>query len=383
MDTNPVNLPNNSNSKYSFYFTTLLLLAIVFLFSLVIAIQSQSIQKGSQRLEQKVAEKTNINTTESVNDWNIYRNSVLEFEIQYPSGYFIQKGDSVIKISNSNEFEKNETALVITLQDLNNTNFYPTTDSEILNILDSLGYYQLAQKFNYRISGNYLGDPPWGYYQISFASQKTDAPDILITTRIHRSDQLSESEGGTKGKLANSAKQIIATFKFSEANTQEVNSKTYINSKYGFELMYPGNYFVSESNETTTMIADNKWKDELVHHPAIYLQIYATGLSVDEWVQEQIDKKIDSGYEICTIGCEMHSISEKADEVTIGGNIRALRYKEWGVSGGNTYTVVKKSANSKWLLVISDHTAGSRAPGETSVPRDIVEQMFSTFKFLN
>lgn len=78
----------------------------------------------------------------------------------------------------------------------------------------------------------------------------------------------------------------------------------------------------------------------------------------------------------------MHCVSATAKEIRIGGNIRALQYSVWGVSGGGDYIVAKKGDTSNWLVVIESHVAGARDPGEESVPKDILDEMLSTFRFL-
>ncbi len=158
--------------------------------------------------------------------------------------------------------------------------------------------------------------------------------------------------------------------------------KIYRNDGYGFEVNYPADYFVLELEAGGITIAHSKWKENLVHHPYVAIQIVKTELSIDEWVEQKINEKLNEGYEIMEDeGC-MHCVSKSAEETTVGNDIRALSYRVWGASGGSEFTIVKKDTASDWLIEIDDHTAGSQAPDEASVPRDVFNQILSTFRFL-
>jgi hypothetical protein len=157
----------------------------------------------------------------------------------------------------------------------------------------------------------------------------------------------------------------------------------YRNEEFGFELMYRDDYFVTELETGGITITHNKWREGLVHHPYIAIQIIKTELSVDEWVEQKINEKIHAGYGTMEDEWCGHCVSESARVVTIGSNLRALRYRVWGASGGSEYTILKKDAAADWLIEITDHIAGSRDPGETTVPRDVFNQILSSFKFLD
>jgi len=165
--------------------------------------------------------------------------------------------------------------------------------------------------------------------------------------------------------------------------TDTSNWKTYRNEEYGFEVKYSNDYFITELKKGGITIAHNKWIEGLVHHPYIAIQIVKTELTIDAWIEDQINESVDDGYGLIEENCSLHCISRKAQEITVGNNIRALRYRMWGASGGNENTVVKKDTSSNWLIEIANHTAGSRDPGETNVPRDVLNQILSTFKFID
>jgi len=154
-------------------------------------------------------------------NWETYKNTQLGYQIKYPSNYFI-KVESLnnipsVNISNNSDFEKNEFALVITIKSLdNNSNFHASSDPRIFEVLNRIGYQELSNKWGNYISGNFLGDPPWGYYQMVFPSMSINKPSILITIRIHGSDEMTKTEGGTENKISMNAQQILSTFKFTD-----------------------------------------------------------------------------------------------------------------------------------------------------------------------
>lgn len=103
------------------------------------------------------------------------------------------------------------------------------------------------------------------------------------------------------------------------------NWKTYTNTKYGFEIKYPTNYFIS-TTVNRIELAHNKWKDQVVHHPFVSVEVFETKSSIDEWVGREIKEKREDGYGVFEEVCDMHCVSATAKEIRIGGNIRALQY---------------------------------------------------------
>ncbi len=109
------------------------------------------------------------------------------------------------------DFEKDEFALVINFKNTSENEFINTKYQRIIDILNEVGYQDLLVKHEYEIGGNFIGDPPWGYYKIIFYRQQPSSKSILSTTRIHRVDEMPVSEGGTAGQTAIIAKSILST----------------------------------------------------------------------------------------------------------------------------------------------------------------------------
>lgn len=150
-------------------------------------------------------------------DWKTYKNADPGIEFKYPPKYYIKEtGDinTIVKISDNPEFEKNEFALVITIENLDDNKFNSSSDENILETMNKIGFQEFSKNLEFETNYNFLGDPPWSYYQIAVSSQLTNKPSKLITSRIHRMDEMSEEEGGTEGKHAKITNQILSTFKF-------------------------------------------------------------------------------------------------------------------------------------------------------------------------
>lgn len=156
--------------------------------------------------------------------------------------------------------------------------------------------------------------------------------------------------------------------------------KTYRNEEYGFEIKYPPYYFITQSGKGVK-IAHVKWKDSYVHHPYLLIVVSDTEDSIDKRAQEHIREMRAEALTVCPEeGFTMHCVSEFAEEIKIGNNIRALRYKRWFVSGGEEIILVQKEPHPGWIIEIVHHIAGSREPGEESIT--VLDKMLSTLRFL-
>lgn len=154
-------------------------------------------------------------------NWKTYSNGEFGFQIDIPASNFYLKtvtedGKRLVMLSNHPDFEENEYALVITIKPNMNSNFRPSSDPQIISLLDRVGYSRLNKNWDGKLRGNFLGDPPRGYYDVAFPNSETPEKDIIIRAQIHRIDELSESEGGSNGRLAKITSQMLATFRFLE-----------------------------------------------------------------------------------------------------------------------------------------------------------------------
>lgn len=175
---------------------------------------------------------------------------------------------------------------------------------------------------------------------------------------------------------------VIDETELKEKTEETGEWKTYRNEEYGFEMRYPPDYYISQSGKGVE-IAHVKWKNQFIHHPSLSLEVIETKYSIDKFAREEIKKARDEGYTVCPEeGFTMHCVSEFAEEIKIGNNIRTLRYKIWGVSGGGEIILVEKEPHPGWIIKIDNHIAGSRDPGEESIPKKVLDQMLSTFRFL-
>ena len=162
---------------------------------------------------------------------------------------------------------------------------------------------------------------------------------------------------------------------------QTTDWKTYESKERGFKIKYPPDYFIS-TTESLIEIASNKWEDQYVHHPYVSIQTIETTDSLDDWVAKTIQEMKDGNYGLIEEGCQMHCVSAVAEEVIIGNDIRSLKYSIWGVSGGGDDIAVKKGDDSNKIFLIHDHIAGGRDPGEESVPKEVLDKMLASFRFI-
>ena len=88
------NLVNPFKGKYPYYLSfsmTVLLLALTFFLSMIVALQSQNIKQKSEKLEQKLTKKQNIPDSEGIENWKTYRNENYKFSIKHPANWEIEE----------------------------------------------------------------------------------------------------------------------------------------------------------------------------------------------------------------------------------------------------------------------------------------------------
>ena len=201
----------NKNQKGSVHLFLLVIIVLIGISGLFY----YSWQKGLLRTTKYDNPPQSKSETEN---WKVFKNESLGFEIKYPSDYFLSDISSSenpqVKISNLSSFEEDEFALLVTLEPLSQVNFTPSSNSKIIDILNNVGFNDLQEKWGNNLSGSFLGDPPWSYYYVAFPSMDATNKSILVTVKIHRTDQLDVSERGTEKELITTAKLILSTFQF-------------------------------------------------------------------------------------------------------------------------------------------------------------------------
>ncbi|MBP7859487.1 META domain-containing protein [Patescibacteria group bacterium] len=203
------------------FFSTLVLLSISFLIlaGLQITKNLNPTSPNPTAIQPNVAPSKNFDSTEN---WKTYTDEKLNFEIRYPSNYFIKNNiiNNVISttISNDSSFEKNEFALLITIKSLDESDNFQPLKTDNTQLLNFVGYSDLSSIWGEKVTGNFVGNPPWGYYQFVFQYAKTNSA-ILVTTRIHGIDEISKEDEGSEGAYSQIAKKILSTFKFIDTNS--------------------------------------------------------------------------------------------------------------------------------------------------------------------
>lgn len=151
--------------------------------------------------------------------------------------------------------------------------------------------------------------------------------------------------------------------------------KTYRNEKYGFEIKYPENYFTEEFNDAVGF-ADEKWKNQGVHNPAVYIYVIKTNLSSNEWLEENgtpISIFCGEPDNPCPDKSYLFYGVDNIRQANID-NIPVLQFQHYGASGSNKSTLFKKEPDV--LYKIDAHSSGMGV-----FPQDVYDQMLSTFRF--
>ncbi len=217
---------------YSTYFRIILsaiLIFLLFVTAFLIAYQSETRKKANEDFEKAIPDAEILLPTPEItsipaidtSSWNTYSNEEYSFEVRYPKDYFIETNPSdqtsIVKISNSSLFEEDELALVITVRSIDDNDVSSSDDSRLIEILNRDLYFDnLIKQYGSNVKGNFLGDPPWGYYYIFIPFPAQSTRGLSFKVRIHGIDDLSSQEGGTSGLLTKTAQQILSTFQFLE-----------------------------------------------------------------------------------------------------------------------------------------------------------------------
>jgi hypothetical protein len=161
------------------------------------------------------------------------------------------------------------------------------------------------------------------------------------------------------------------------------NWKTYRNEKYGFEIKYPPGFFYSEENEGVRFI-ENEWENITGNFPYIGIDILQTTSSIEDFFKEEKKRLVNEGYRFFENGCDMRCVSKQAKEIVVVKEIKALKYRVWGVSGGNDNVIIRHPSRDL-IIKIYKHISGWGEKGTYSengvIPDEIFNKMLSTLRF--
>lgn len=166
-----------------------------------------------------------------------------------------------------------------------------------------------------------------------------------------------------------------------------VDWKIYRNEEYGFEVRYPPDFNVTESESYQSVTFESKrWEGNRIHNPCIIVDVQETTLSVLEWLdQNRIFGPLyrdEQGQMYIYSGRSGTLTKEPVETLTIDG-AEAIKFFWWGVSGGGDHVLVKNRNEPSLLYDIERHLAGRLHNPEETVPKELFGQMLSTFKFLD
>ncbi len=221
---------------------------IVLIGALVVLIGLVSYFAWSKKSNQLSNPQPLTTTTSNSADWKTYTNNKYGFEIQLPSDWQAQEGNTDVSFNsqeNLKVFEKAEkenwpegpanNITFLYYDDITKqaANEGITLKSKILEEYVNLSKYNFFDSKKISFAG-----------QTAFRGKETgmfDTDAIWMQRDNHVYKMWLQSKVGMDAQL--SAK-ILSTFKFTEpvSLVDTSNWKTYTNAKYGFEFKYPGNW---------------------------------------------------------------------------------------------------------------------------------------------
>ena len=169
--------------------------------------------------------------------------------------------------------------------------------------------------------------------------------------------------------------------------TPPVNWEIYRNEGYGFEVRYPPDFNVieSESGQSVTF-ESKKWAGYPANHSSIGVGVEETNLSALEWLdQNEIFGPLyrdEHGQMYIYAGRAGTLTKESVVTLRIDG-AEAIEFFWWGVSAGGDHVLVKDKNKPNSLYHIERYLAGALQNPEETVPKEVFDQMLSTFKFLD
>ena len=166
-----------------------------------------------------------------------------------------------------------------------------------------------------------------------------------------------------------------------EVKNETADWKTYRNEEYGFEVMYPEDYFFEQgayvSNEeyrkSWVQFADSKWKEQMVHNPSLIIDLIKTDLSVEEYLNETGDEgSIIDG--TCLKEAIYCSVKNEKDIYISDNKIPALQFSSVAVSGSDNHVLIKDKG---YIIDLRKHNSGIG-----SFPENVYDQILFSFKFI-
>lgn len=296
------NLVNPFKDKYPHLLSfsmTILLLALTFFLSMIIAFQSRTIYKISEKLEKKV---TGIKLTQKVEDWKIYTNSQLGFSIEYPDypdGVEIRENNNIVQIykkAASGPYEYREFP-EFQIKIIENEIYQAKVDwiktQSDIRVLLTDDLYSNVKWENY---GEWLvsSEPIATFGNENYAYMFTGEKIIQATSTKPRGEFI----------------QILSTLTLL---TDIPNKKmSYSDGNYNFSFQTPTNYFTSDINNGV-MIADKKWENEYIHHPFISFTLVESDKTPQEIVEQEISNLKSKNYGILEEGCTINPLQNSID----------------------------------------------------------------------
>jgi hypothetical protein len=171
--------------------------------------------------------------------WKTYENRDYNFQFKYPSDLYIKTDldmpNKVLEVSNDPLFEKSETAYILTIytgteglniDEMNNKGIVESEGSINKLLNEAFDYNLLNSKHNGRLLGTFLGNPPWGNYEIYFPNGNNNLSGISFDIRIHQTD---DPAMGGSFRYREMSKLILSTFKFTNLlSEQGANNNEFI-----------------------------------------------------------------------------------------------------------------------------------------------------------
>lgn len=214
------------------------------------------------------------------NSWNTYIDPDNRFSFQYPNEMYqlptYQGGIKLSDVELSTSAASDETALRITVNPAQLNDIFSIDQEVPPGVFDQLNAASFFSK-NPTIIKKYAGNPPFSYYAFFYPSDAFDTGNLVVYITIHKQDEIPVTDGGTGGRQAKLAGQILSTFEFNltlNAKTQthslEVISNTEFLGRKEFTTEYqvPDGWVVSTADNTNTLDYYEKCQNSTITHKA-------------------------------------------------------------------------------------------------------------------